>query len=333
MSTGSFDGVSVVIPVLNEAPYLNEAVSRVLEQKVDVDLEVILALGPSKDNTNEVAAKLAQRDSRVKLVQSKTGKTAAGLNIAVRASKYQVIVRVDGHCELSPNYISTALETLVRTNADVVGGVMAATGITNFEKAVACAMRSTLGVGPAAFHVGGSEGEALTVYLGVFRRETLDDANGYDETFIRAQDWELNHRIRKSGGKIWFNPNLEVSYRPRSSLTALARQYFEYGRWRREVSRTYPETNSLRYLAPPLTFSALILSGLISIYSAISAASLFPISALPIAGYAGLVVIGGFVVSRKQSMKVKFYLPIVLTTMHLTWGFGFITSPKHLRSR
>jgi glycosyltransferase involved in cell wall biosynthesis len=333
MSTGSFDGVSVVIPVLNEAPYLNEAVSRVLEQKVDVDLEVILALGPSKDNTNEVAAKLAQRDSRVKLVQSKTGKTAAGLNIAVRASKYQVIVRVDGHCELSPNYISTALETLVRTNADVVGGVMAATGITNFEKAVACAMRSTLGVGPAAFHVGGSEGEALTVYLGVFRRETLDDANGYDETFIRAQDWELNHRIRKSGGKIWFNPNLEVSYRPRSSLTALARQYFEYGRWRREVSRTYPETNSLRYLAPPLTFSALILSGPISIYSAISAASLFPISALPIAGYAGLVVIGGFVVSRKQSMKVKFYLPIVLTTMHLTWGFGFITSPKHLRSR
>jgi glycosyltransferase involved in cell wall biosynthesis len=325
--------VSVVIPVLNEAPYLNEAVSRVLEQKVDVDLEVILALGPSKDNTNEVAAKLAQRDSRVKLVQSKTGKTAAGLNIAVRASKYQVIVRVDGHCELSPNYISTALETLVRTNADVVGGVMAATGITNFEKAVACAMRSTLGVGPAAFHVGGSEGEALTVYLGVFRRETLDDANGYDETFIRAQDWELNHRIRKSGGKIWFNPNLEVSYRPRSSLTALARQYFEYGRWRREVSRTYPETNSLRYLAPPLTFSALILSGLISIYSAISAAFLFPISALPIAGYAGLVVIGGFVVSRKQSMKVKFYLPIVLTTMHLTWGFGFITSPKHLRSR
>lgn len=333
MSTGSFDGVSVVIPVLNEAPYLNEAVSRVLEQKVDVDLEVILALGPSIDNTNEVAAQLAQRDSRVKLVQSKTGKTAAGLNIAVRASKYQVIVRVDGHCELSPNYISTALETLIRTNADVVGGVMAATGITNFEKAVACAMRSTLGVGPAAFHVGGSEGEALTVYLGVFRRETLDDANGYDETFIRAQDWELNHRIRKSGGKIWFNPNLEVSYRPRSSLTALARQYFEYGRWRREVSRTYPETNSLRYLAPPLTFSALIFSGLISIYSAISAASLFPISALPIAGYAGLVVIGGFVVSRKQSMKVKFYLPIVLTTMHLTWGFGFITSPKHLRSR
>ena len=333
MSTGSFDGVSVVIPVLNEAPYLTDAVSRVLEQKVDVDLEVILALGPSTDNTNEVAAELARRDSRVKLVQSETGKTAAGLNIAVRASKYQVIVRVDGHCELSPNYIETAIETIVRTDADVVGGVMAATGITNFEKAVACAMRSTLGVGSAAFHVGGSEGEALTVYLGVFKRKTIDEANGYDETFIRAQDWELNHRIRSSGGKIWFNPNLEVRYRPRSSLTALARQYFEYGRWRREVSRTYPETNSLRYLAPPLTLSALILSGVVSIFGAISGNSLFPISALPLAGYTGLVVIGGLVVSRKQSMRVKFYLPIVLTTMHLTWGFGFITSPKHLRSR
>jgi hypothetical protein len=194
-------------------------------------------------------------------------------------------------------------------------------------------MRSTLGVGSAAFHVGGSEGEALTVYLGVFKRKTLDEANGYDETFIRAQDWELNHRIRSSGGKIWFNPNLEVRYRPRSSLTALARQYFEYGRWRREVSRTYPETNSLRYLAPPLTLSALILSGVVSIFGAISGNSLFPISALPLAGYTGLVVIGGLVVSRKQSMRVKFYLPIVLTTMHLTWGFGFITSPKHLRSR
>ncbi len=151
--------------------------------------------------------------------------------------------------------MSTAVETLVRTGADNVGGIMQAEGETPFEQAVARAMTTPMGVGAAPFHVGGGEGEAETVYLGCFRKTALQRVGGYDETFLRAQDWEMNHRIRETGGLVWFNPAMVVTYRPRPDASSLADQYFHYGRWRREVMRRHPETASrasaLRYFAPP----------------------------------------------------------------------------------
>ena len=129
---------------------------------------------------------------------------------------------------------------------------MAAEGTTDFERAVARAMTSRFGVGGASFHVGGEAGPALTVYLGCFQRAALDRVGGYDESMVRAQDWEMNLRIRQTGGVVWFTPDMRVTYRPRHTLRALARQYHDYGRWRREVSRRHPETLSLRYLAAPV---------------------------------------------------------------------------------
>ena len=90
----------------------------------------------------------------------------------------------------------------------------------------------------ARFHTGGDAGPADTVYLGVFRRAWLTRMGGYDPRFTRAQDWELNHRIREAGGLVWFSPLLRVAYRPRPTLAALARQYRDYGRWRRVVTRS-----------------------------------------------------------------------------------------------
>ena len=200
MNTGPLTGVSVVMPVLNEAKYLNQAVSEILNQQVSVPIEVVLAVSPSMDETALIAAELAAADPRVVVVANPSGKTPAALNLAIAKAKFEVIVRVDGHAILTENYIQTAITVLQETNADVVGGVMAAAGVSRFEVAVAAAMRSVLGVGPASFHTGGGAGPALTVYLGVFRRAALERVGGYDESFIRAQDWELNYRIRQSGG-------------------------------------------------------------------------------------------------------------------------------------
>ena len=250
--------VSVVMTVLNEERHLAEAVGAVLDQDFVGSIEVILALGPSSDGTDAVAAELARADSRVRTVANPTGRTPAGLNAALAVAQASIIVRVDGHCALPRDYISTAVETLIRTEADNVGGVMAAEGTTTFERAVAVAMTSMLGVGGAPFHVGGAEGEAPTVYLGVFRADALARVGGYDETFDRAQDWEMNHRIRATGGKIWFNPKMQVSYRPRPTMRALSRQYFQYGTWRREVMRRHPETVQARYLAPPLAVAGIV---------------------------------------------------------------------------
>jgi glycosyltransferase involved in cell wall biosynthesis len=229
--------VSVIMPILNEERHLRDAVAMILAQDYAGPLEVVLALGPSRDRTDEVAAALAAGDPRVRVVPNPTGRTPDGLNAAIGASTGEVIVRVDGHAEIPDDYISVAVRELARVGADNVGGIMDAQGTTAFERAVAAAMRSPLGVGSSRFHTGGEAGEADTVYLGVFRRAALERVGGYDAHFARAQDWEMNHRIRETGGTVWFTPDLKVTYRPRASVTALAKQYFHYGRWGRVGAR------------------------------------------------------------------------------------------------
>ena len=316
------------MPVLNEGKHLEQAVLAILKQDWAGPMEVVLALGPSTDDTDEVAAGLCHSDSRIKTVPNPTGKTPSGLNAAIGASQYDIVVRVDGHAELPSDYISTAVETLERTGADNVGGIMHAVGHTAFERAVACAMTSPVGVGAAAFHTGGVEGPAQTVYLGVFKRSALERVGGYDESFIRAQDWEMNHRLRSTGGLVWFNPAMKVTYRPRPNVRRLARQYFEYGRWRREVMRSHPQTarglSALRYFAPPL----LVLGLLTGIGLALAGV---PVGLLAPAGYLAGILIAAMVVGRRLALSSLLRLPLVLITMHISWGVGFLTSPHKLR--
>ena len=314
--------VSVILPVLNEEPHLAESVSAILAQDYKGSFEIILALGPSRDQTNVIAEDLAQRDSRIKLVMNPTGKTAAGLNLAIAASKSPVIVRVDGHAKIPNNYLSLAVTILRESGAVNVGGVMAAEGITKFEIAVSRAMRSPLGVGASRFHTGGKAGEVDTVYLGAFRREAINAVGGFDERYTRAQDWELNHRLRKNGGKIYFDPRLQVTYRPRPSLRKLAKQYFQYGRWRRVVSRSHPGTVNLRYLAPPFTLIGTIASLLLGLL-------IDPFLFLPAAVYGIFLLISSILIAK--SLREAISLLAIIPTMHFAWGAGFISSTKKLR--
>ena len=314
--------ISVILPVLNEEPHLAESVSAILSQDYVGPLEISLALGPSSDQTNVIAESLAQRDSRIKLVMNPTGKTAAGLNLAIAASNSPVIIRVDGHAKIPSNYLSLAVSILRESGAVNVGGVMAAEGVTKFEIAVARAMRSPLGVGSSRFHTGGKAGEVDTVYLGAFRREAINAVGGFDERYTRAQDWELNHRLRKNGGKIYFDPRLQVTYRPRPNLKKLAKQYFQYGRWRRVVSRSHPGTVNLRYLAPPFT----IIGTLTSLIFGLLLHSIF---FLPAAVYGIFLFISSILIAK--SFREFFSLLSIIPTMHFAWGAGFITSTKVLR--
>jgi len=319
MSQPTKDQVSVILPVLNEADYLEDALAPILGQEFHGELEVILAIGPSKDRTMEIAKKISERDPRVIIIENPSGRTAAGLNLALAKSRFPIIVRVDGHSEIPKNYVSTAVEVLKKTGAVNVGGMMAAQGRGLFERAVAAAMRSSLGVGPAKFHTGGNAGEVDTVYLGSFKREALLAIGGFNEKFTRAQDWELNYRLRANGGKIYFDPRMAVTYRPRRSLTALAKQYFEYGRWRRAVSRTHVDTLNLRYLTPPFTLIVSLISIVGSIFNSILI--------IPFFIYLGFIFIASMLLGRGLE---KLILPSVLLTMQMSWAFGFLTSPKSI---
>jgi glycosyltransferase involved in cell wall biosynthesis len=313
--------ISVILPVLNEQSHLESSVRSILSQDYQGPIEVILAIGPSKDRTLEIAKRIASADSRVVIVENPTGKTAMGLNLALRQSLNPVVVRVDAHAEIPENYLSLIVEVLNKTGAVNVGGVMAAVGKTVFEKSVAGAMRSAFGVGASRFHTGGEAGPVDTVYLGAFRREALIAIGGFDERFTRAQDWELNFRLRENGGVIYFDPRLHVTYRPRSTVRALAKQYFEYGRWRRVVSRRHKGTINYRYLAPPVALVGFLASVILGLF-------LSPILFFPAAIYCLFVL--GASLKISSSIREFFLLLLVLPTMHFAWGAGFISSPKTL---
>ena len=313
--------VSFILPILNEQRDLENCVSAILQQDYLGSIEIILALGPSIDKTTQIANTIAAGDTRIKLVDNPTGQTARGLNLAIKSSSYEIICRIDGHSEIDRTYIKTAVLIMQETGAVNVGGLMYANSEFGLQRTIAQAMRSKLGVGPSKFHTGGKAGPSDTVYLGVFKKSAIIAAGGFDERYIRAQDWELNHRMRKQGGLIWFDPRLIVTYRPRNSFSKLAKQYFQYGRWRRVIARQHPQTVNYRYLAPP---TAVVIT-LVSIFSGLF---INRILILPSLAYIFLLLIGGFLIGKK--LVDRLIMPFVLATMHFSWGVGFLTSPKKL---
>jgi succinoglycan biosynthesis protein ExoA len=329
--------VSVVMPVRNEERHLAESVRHVLGQDYPGPLELVLAVGPSHDRTEQIARELAAGEPDITVIANPSGTIPAGLNAARRAASHAVIARVDGHALLPPDYLRTAVATLAETGAADVGGLMAAEGVTPFQQAVAWGMTSKAGVGSAAFHTGGGAGPALSVYLGVYRREAIEQAGGYDEGMLRAEDWELNYRIRASGGLIWFTPELRVGYRPRASVRALAAQYFHYGRWRRVLVREHPETASFRYLAPPVA-AGLVAAGLaaglaglagLAVGAPLAVRALTAGFVIP-AGYLAGVAAVGAGLARGVPVRVRARVPLVLGVMHMCWGAGFLISPRRL---
>lgn len=324
--------VSVIMPVLEEERYLRESVERVLAQEYAGEVEVVLAIGPSRDRTAEVAAELAAEDPRVVLVDNPSGRTPHALNAAIAATSHPYVVRVDAHGFLPPGYLRDVAHLLETTGAANVGGMMRVEGETSFGRAVAVAMSSPLGIGGSKFHVGGEPGPARTVYLGAFRREVLVELGGFDEHFRRAQDWELNYRIRRAGYTVWFTPALAVTYRPRRDFAALRRQFHGSGQWRRQIVDAHPETASLRYLAAPVVtaavgFGLLVgLAGLVLMALGVGTAAWLAAGLLAPLGYGVGVLVTTWFMGRGLFWRARVLLPAVVATMHLSWGWGFLRS-------
>jgi glycosyltransferase involved in cell wall biosynthesis len=322
VSAGTWPHVSVIMAVRNEASRLHASVGAVLAQRYPGLMDVTIAAASSEDTTTEVLEALAT-DPRVTVVDNPAGITPSGLNAAIRASAGPVVVRVDGHAIIPPDYVRRAVELLEETGADNVGGIMAAEGETPFERAVAAAMSSRFGTGDARFHYGGPPGPVDTVYLGVFRRAALERVGGYDETLVRTQDSELNLRLRETGGTVWFSPELRVRYRPRGSLRALAAQYYQYGQWRRVVARRHPGSLRWRQMAAPIMLVACAAGTIVALAGG-------RWGLVPLGLYALSVATAAAVVGRRLPFGVALRLPAVFATMHTAWGLGFVTSSRRL---
>jgi GT2 family glycosyltransferase len=316
-------GVSYVMPVLNEVEHVEAAVRSLLHQDYEGPFEVILALGPSIDGTTELIERLSAEDPRIQGLANEVGSTPSGLNVAIRASRYPVVIRVDAHSALPPDYTRVAVRTLQQTGADNVGGIMRAVGRTPFEKAVAHAYGSREGLGGTQHHVGGKAGPAETAYLGVFRRDRLIEVGLFNEDIKRGQDWELNRRLRASGGTVWFTPELEVVYRPRSSLRRLIRQFVATGIWRGELARRFGSANALRYFVPPVAVIGIVLGLVVGIVGLATGIWWLALGLVAPAAYLLLVLVASAAAAREGLRTGLWYL-VVLPCIHFGWGTGFV---------
>lgn len=309
--------VGVVIPARNDGASLASAVASVVDQTASID-SIVVAVGPSADDTEQVARQLATDNPGVSVVDNPTGGTAAGLNLAIAATHTDVVVRVDARSVLPERYVEHALESLSATGAANVGAIQSPVGHTQTERAIAAAMTSPLGTGGAAYRHGGERREVDTAYLGAFTSQALHQVGGYDEHFIRNQDAELNARLRSAGLSVWLDPRLVVQYRPRPNLASLAKQYWGYGRWRRETVRHHPESLKLRQMAAPTLVvglvACLVLAPLVSL-----------VFLAPVAVYLLLVLIAAMV-SGDGSLIERLKMALALVTMHVSWGAGFLVS-------
>jgi succinoglycan biosynthesis protein ExoA len=321
-------GVSYVMPVLNEAAYLEAAVASILNQQYPGDVELILALGPSTDGTDALVHELQKQDDRIRVVQNPGMDIPIGLNLAIAEARYPVIVRVDAHTELAPGYTARGVGALERTGAASLGGIMVATGRPGFQAAVARAYNSRFGLGGGAYHgETAHEGPAESAYMGIFRRDILDQVGGFDETLRRGEDWELNHRLRTAGHTVWLDPQLRVTYWPRSEPGKLARQFRATGIWRGELVRRLGRANSLRFFAPPLLLVNLVVALIVLPLhlTGVLSGALGWVAALAYVGplaYLGLLIVAA--ISSTGSLADRLRFVAVLAIMHLSWGAGFI---------
>lgn len=302
------------MPVLDEEAHLREAVESVLAQEYSGTIDVCLALGPSNDGTDRIAHELTRSDRRVSTVANPSGGRCTGLNGAIRATAGEVVVRVDAHSVLPPGYIARAVETLGRTGAANVGGVQRVVGDTDFTRAVARALASPFGMGGARFHTGGAEGPVDTVFLGVFRRDALNAVGLFDESLTGNEDFELNVRLRKHGHIVWFDPDLSVDYSPRSSLRALARQFFSYGTWKRDVLRRHPSSLRPRQVVP--------IAALLAVSASLVVAFWKPAALIVPSVYAAALVVVSSITGRTLPEKVR--LLAIFPTMHFAWASGVL---------
>jgi glycosyltransferase involved in cell wall biosynthesis len=316
-------GVSYVMPVLNEVEHIEAAIDSLTAQDYRGDYEILPALGPSVDGTTEVIRAMAKADPHLRAIPNELGSTPGGLNAAIRAAKHDIIIRVDAHSVLPTDYTRIAVATLLDTGADNVGGVMKAEGTTPFQKAVARAYGSPEGLGGTQHHVGGKAGPAETAYLGVFQKHRLLEVGLFDEEIKRGQDWELNRRLRATGGTVWFTPELKVVYRPRASLRKLIRQFVATGIWRGELARRFRSANGIRYFVPPLAVLGILVGTVLGIVGLAVGPPWLLLGFVVPAVYL-LFVIAASVIAARDGIRTGLWYLVVLPCIHFGWGIGFV---------
>jgi len=322
-----FPFVSIIMPVRNEAEFIEESLAAVLEQDYPPkQMEVIVVNGMSDDGTKAIVEKMIIK----KIQEGKAGPdifvldnpsciVPVALNIGLIKAKGDVIIRVDGHSTIALDYVRRCVETLLDTGAECVGGLQYPVAKSLAGRAVALAITTPFGVGNAKFRYREKAGWVDTVYLGAYWRKVFEKNGNFDEELVRNQDDEFNFRLLQSGGKIWLDLSIRSEYYCRSSLTGLWRQYFQYGFWKVKVIQKRGAVPSWRSLVPPFFVLCIAIGGLLSLFAHNSLSLLITVAAY---GMVNLCV--SIWLAFKKSWKALFLLPLIFSIIHVAYGTGFL---------
>ncbi len=305
--------VTLVVAMRNEERHIARCVESLLAQDYPVDrLEVLFMDGQSTDNTRDIVGDLIRARVLFSVADNPGRIQSIAWNLGIERARGKVIGIVSGHSELAPDYVSQAIETLLRTEADLVGGPARAESESVVGEAIAMAMSTPFGVGGAEFRYAKEERVVDTVFMGVCWRALYERVGGFDTEMVRNQDDELSYRILENGGRIVCNPRIKSVYRNRATLKSLWTQYFDYGRWKVRVMQKHRDQMRPRHFIPVLFVSTLGISTLVPpLFAAISSTYV-----------TATVGMSAYLARRSRRIDVLPYLPAAFAILHVGYGLG-----------
>jgi len=313
--------ISIIVPCRNEARHIEAGVRSMLAQEIpEGGMEILVADGMSDDGTREVLQRLAAHHSSLQVLDNPRKITSSGLNVAIRAAKGDIIIRMDAHTEYAPDYVMRCRETLEKTGADNVGGPARTKPKGFIQRAICAAYHTLCVVGGARFHSVDYEGELDTVTYGCWARSSFDRFGLFDESLVRNEDDEHNLRIIKGGGRVWQSPAIMSWYIPRGSLKSLFVQYFQYGYWRVRVIQKHRSIVSIRHLVPGALVLVLLLLLLIAPVRHTAPVALYIAFSL----YGLYLLAASVLAARGSGWSLIFPLPLVVATFQISYGLGFL---------
>jgi len=318
--------VSIIIPCYNEQRTIKPLLDGLLGQSFPAEnMEVVIADGKSNDGTQAAIAEWQAKhpELQVVLIDEHTDTIPAALNAAIKASHGEIIVRLDAHSKPQDEYVALSVGALENGLGQNVGGVWdIQPGSNNWiSRSIAAAAGHPIGVGDARYRFTDQAGIVDTVPFGAFKRSLIDQIGFYDETLLANEDYEFNARVRESGGKVWLDPQIRSAYFARSNLKALARQYWRYGYWKRQMLRRYPQTLRWRQALPPLFVLGLAVLLLASPFLWLARWALGGVLAI----YTLALLMAGIqLAARKKDTALILGVPLAIATMHFCWGTGFL---------
>lgn len=318
-----YNSVSIVIPMRNESKHIKKCLDSLLDQDwIDSKIEIIVVDGESDDNSYEIVKKTLLNHSNFKILHNPKKITPISLNIGVKAATGDVIIILGSHSYVAKDFISKNIHFLNTMEVDCVGGSISPIGDSYQGNAIALAMSSPIGVGNAFYRYSKVQRLVDTVQFGAYKREVFNRIGYFDEELVRNQDFELNHRIVSTGGKILLAPQVNGYYIVRSTIIKLFKQYFDYGYWKTRVVSKEIGAFRLRYQIPPIFILTLLISGFLGIFISIIMNFFIFIIFL----YSFLVTITSLRISMNSNFKYFPILPLAFISLHFGFGLGLITS-------